>query len=638
MNSKKTPVLIPIQRTLSHFLTRRMRYGLLGLLACVLVLGFASGQEPLPVPSTPPITDPGSLPPPPPPGGGGGGATTPTPSGAGTIAVQSFCGDSSLGGVGFDPNTIDLESLLPTPNLWLRETMCIMDDYNIAKHTNSLGFALLFACFVYSLVNATYFFRSDQYFSIIGRLIIAAGLIFAQPVIAKGVMNAWEGIYNSLQTSVVDTATGELEQNMNTLAPQLKRLAIETAKYNFIASAIPAIKGIDVGNDLVGPFAKMTQEATRSLFMVMVLMGSVYGIYFLSIYVSGMIAVLAGVLLSVLAAMLVLPGMTSWFTRWFSMVFLSLAMVAVYPFVFSVVVRLGVSMPLSEISRVVTEMQALDDQTNNGTGGNLVELVKDVAENGMEAFIPKGFDWGKLYFRWIFALIVLVISVLASIFILQRIPALLSGFIGGNAGGAASAVTGSALAGVFAGGAAALGGAGGAVGGAAGALMKGGGGAPRGGSPRENQAALPPAGGSGGSGGSGSGGSGSGGSGGPGPSNASSGSPRDNQSGPVTMSATTADGGGNSGYSPTSGYASSGGGSGGSASLGGSSSNRGGGSLGSSRTPASLPSAGSTGAYAKGASASSNGAASVQRGDFRNDPSVKTVNTTATGGRTNPRG
>jgi hypothetical protein len=257
------------------------------------------------------------------------------------------------------------------------------------------------------------------------------------------------------------------------LAPQLKNLAVTTASLNFAAAVVPDAV-IDGPEELLQGFAKFTSEGVRGLFMVMVLIGSLYGIYFLAIYVSGLTAVLAGLLLSVLAPFLVLPGMTSWFTRWFSMVFLSLATIVILPFAFSIVVRLGVTAPMVDVITTSQQIQtefdgyiAAIELENPATLVNPYLLLRTLKGVFTET-LPFAQRLTELFLQWMFALILLVIAVLASIFMIQQLPRILSGFVGGTPGTSASPVSGAVLGGIAAG--AAL-----SAGGATGSLAKGGG-------------------------------------------------------------------------------------------------------------------------------------------------------------------
>jgi hypothetical protein len=358
----------------------------------------------------------------------------------------------------FDPTNVDLDTLLPTPQAWIDETLAIMERFNLAKNMNTLGFVLLFAGFVYGLVNATYFYRSDQYFTLFGRLIIAAGLIWGSPKIAESGLNMWTSIYNNLQSNVAGEAITTLEGHINTFSPIIKDWAVTSGTLSALGAVAPKPFGIDV----VKPVADMAQDFTRQLFTITVLMGSIYGIFFLAIYVSMLMMLLAGILLPVLAAFLVLPGMLSWFSRWLSMVVLSLSMIVVLPFMLHVVVSLGVSKPvetLATIAEGATEqinwLKTKADTENPGWTAKIWEYGTYIASMTSAALTVSG-NLAQIFIQWVFGLIILAIGVLAGIYLLQQIPSLLRGFIGGAAGSAAQAVSGSSIAGLAIGGAAAI--------------------------------------------------------------------------------------------------------------------------------------------------------------------------------------
>jgi Peptidase family M23 len=417
-------------------------------------------------------------------------------------------------GVNVDLAAIDLETLLPTPKKWLDATIKAMADFELAKHLNTLGFALLFCCFVYALVNANYFYQSDQYLPLFGRLIIAAGLIWGSPAITKSMVLTWESVHDNMHTSIVKPATTELQNGINNFAPLLALVGGATVLANTGGALTPdSVPGFDIVEKVLYGVGTITGQITSSLFALMVLLGSIYGIYLLMIYTSGMIAVLAGVLLPVLAAFLVLPGSASWFTRWFSMVVMSLVSVVVLPFVLYVVVMVGVKEPIAKSNAIAQQMVTEIEKVKTALekGPNLL-LTFFSASAGMAEYaarvIPVMLSAYKnlagLMLQWIFSLILLAIAVLAGVYILQQVPRVLTGFLGGAFGGAAGAVSGGALAAGIASSAGAFGGAASAGSNALAKSMGGKGGkdeatsqkqlaaAPAGGS----RAALPPAGGS----------------------------------------------------------------------------------------------------------------------------------------------
>jgi hypothetical protein len=375
--------------------------------------------------------------------------------------------------VPFGPITLDginLDGLLPEPITWMTATINTMNEYKLPGRLQTLGMVLLFACFVYSLVNSTAFVSSDQYFSIFARLIIAAGLIWGTPAITNGLMNSWFGIYNNMEATVVKPAVDDLEEHINNLGPWLVKAATVSNLAYLAAAIMPdnvevsaeggvvvasarASAAIDAGEELLKMLAQKADELTRLLFALMCLMGSMYGIYFLAIYTSGMIVIFAGVLLSVLAPFLVLPGSTAWFTRWFSMVFLALVTVTVFPFVMRVAVDQGVNKPIEEMNNIGEAMgQQLDylqkltastpkDWWDIGGWSSYVSRVSGGAITVAKNFVT-------ILLRWFFQSVILAICVMASIFLMQQVPRLITGFVGGAFGGMANATTGSALAGM----------------------------------------------------------------------------------------------------------------------------------------------------------------------------------------------
>jgi cold shock CspA family protein len=509
-----------------------------------------------------------------------------TPTAGGTGAPDQAGGfDGTIGTTG----EIDLQKILPTPHTFIVTTLEAMKKFNLAKHFNSLGLALLFACFVYSLVSANYFHRSDQYFAILGRLVIAAGLIMAAPTIAGTTMRLWETTYNTLEAKVARPAVETLEDNMNGFAPALKEVAGLTVVLETAAAVIPDTAGVDGFEEITKLLGQVTGQITKGLFTLMVLMGAVYGVYFLAIYTSALITILAGVLLPIIAAFLVLPGMASWFGKWLNMLIVSLVTLVIFPFVLFVAVELGVNQPVKNITNVFgfisQQGTALSSLTQNpppitdpGAWLKYLGQIKELLN-------PVGLIQ-RLIAQWIFDLVMIAVAILAAIFLMRQVPSLIGGFIGGVAGAAAGAVTGGALAGMLA--APSLG------------KIKGGGKSedkpmadnksqgPSSTTAGGSRAALPSAGGG----------------------------------SRAALPAATGGGGSSQASSPGGGSRAALPAAGGSG--GGSSGGSGGGGSGGSSSGAALPGAGGTSNYRSGGG---------QRGNLANDGSVNTVDTTATGGR-----
>jgi hypothetical protein len=384
----------------------------------------------------------------------------------------------------FSLDGVDFEGLLPQPTTWMTAAINLLVEYNMYGHANKLGIVLLFAFFVYSIASANLFFRTDEYFFIFARLAVAAGLVMGTGPVANGLNTMWSETYKWMEKTVVKPAVDDLEVhingNMNDLTiPVTERTtglaqtfavlaAISTFSevtavampdtVDLTADAFVAEAGvaIDAGEEFLNLMKQKSGQVAKMLLALMFLMGSLYGIYFLAIYGAGLIVVLAGFLLPILAPFLLLPGSSSWIMKWFNMVVLSLVVVTVMPFVFRIVVEQGVNAPIKETNSIGAEMArqleqfgeevkaSVPNSWNPLTWKESVVQFYDAVRGMVNAFFA-------VMVRWMFQAVILAISVLASIYVMQQIPRIITGFIGGAFGGAAGATTGGAIGGMIGG-------------------------------------------------------------------------------------------------------------------------------------------------------------------------------------------
>ena len=370
-------------------------------------------------------------------------------------------GNIDIDGSGIDPDDIDPDDpnapkpFLPTPKEWINATVGLMDqpDVDLASNFNKLGMALLFAFFVWSLLNITYYYQSDQYLNLFGRLIIASGLIFAAPVISKTTLTTWEATYNQMTERIVEPATTELEGQLGELGPSLRNLAILTATLKTLGGLVPDVVP---GGELIDELSGASGGLTKGLYGIMITMGSLYGIYLLAIYLSAMTVILAGVLLPILAAFLMLPGSGDWFNRWMSMVVLAFITTVAFSFIFSVVVTVGVNQPMKLVIEISQDMEAQMAVVQTAMGdipGSREGFLRKLNWFTGPAWISyttnlravtgaAAANMTRLMVQWMFSLVFLIIAVLSSIYIMQQLPGLLQGFIGGVTGRAAGAASG----------------------------------------------------------------------------------------------------------------------------------------------------------------------------------------------------
>ncbi len=342
------------------------------------------------------------------------------------------------------PKELRLENVFPTPEAWLDETNKLLDKNNIPTHLLNLGITLLFAGFVYSLVNVMRAHASDQLFLLFGRLIIAGGLILAAPNIRSGSTWIWTGAYDVMKANIVKPATDDLQKTLDELYPLLASLVSISVAGDFIgglAKNIPAVGG--VLSTLASSSASIATQSANGLLATMVMLSALYAVYFFAIYASGMIMILVGILVPVLLAFLVIPGMASWFSRWFAMGFTSLLMVLAFPILFSVVVTLGVNKPMENVNKQLEPVQQ--------SAKDLLQTLNGAPELNPMNVIPMSFwvttalaqttavAWKLI---WIavpltLSIILLIISVVACMYLMQQLPNLLASFTGGSAGSAA---------------------------------------------------------------------------------------------------------------------------------------------------------------------------------------------------------
>jgi hypothetical protein len=350
------------------------------------------------------------------------------------------------------PEPLVLENILPTPEVWMAETNKLLDQHNIPGYARDLGIALLFAGFVYSLVSLMRAHASDQLFLLFGRLIIAAGLIFAAPNIRSGSDWIWKGTYDVMKANVVKPAVDDLQKGLNDLYPLLASLASISVASKFIAAMMPDVPVLDAGEEGFTAVGDLAEQSARGLFIAMLMLAGLYGVYFLSIYGSGMIMILAATLVPVLMAFLVIPGMASWFNRWFAMAFTSLLMVVVFPLLFSVIVTLGVNKPMEKVNKELAGVQQTAQdfvKTLNTMPEVSIQKAPDLIGWSYTAIVQMATIGWKLIFVAVpltLSIVLLVLSVGASMYLMQQLPSLLSSFIGGNAGSAAHMPSGAAFA------------------------------------------------------------------------------------------------------------------------------------------------------------------------------------------------
>ena len=118
---------------------------------------------------------------------------------------------------------------MPDAKQWFGRTVLFLEGYrqNLGKQVDmfvlfrNIGWTLTFALFVYAIANANYFYRQDDYWQILGRLIIAVGLISGGPAINITLQNTWEELHDFSQEEFAASTNDSLMDSLFVMAQSL---------------------------------------------------------------------------------------------------------------------------------------------------------------------------------------------------------------------------------------------------------------------------------------------------------------------------------------------------------------------------------------------------------------------------------
>ena len=365
--------------------TKRHVLGLLTLLLLGFgLLGTVQAVEPVP-PDPPPTSDPNApLPPPPPePGPSEGGETLPVPglppeadgeSTIGQTAEGSLSGDIT----GFFTDRALLDRLTPDAVQWFERTVNYVegkrgdalestpsygvtggDGPNLFELFIDISWAIVFALFVYGLVNAIYFYRSDDHWQLFGRLFIAAALLWGAPDIGKTLATSWVEFHDFSQSAFAENTNSRMFQALGVMTAEAPSFLLAMAAFDKIDALATGGPGALV-TDVIGE-VNLGRQAKRlawlfQLTVVIVLV--MYGLHTLSIYSTGLVIVLAMLLLPVVSSLILLPGMSSYLSRWLSMVLTAFAGLLLSVIVYAVAMDLAFVIPLNNLGDQLTSTGA----------------------------------------------------------------------------------------------------------------------------------------------------------------------------------------------------------------------------------------------------------------------------------------
>lgn len=314
---------------------------------------------------------------------------------------------------------------------------------NLFKAFTGLGMTLTFGLFVYALLNANYFYRSDDYWQILGRLIIAAALILGTPAISGGLGKTWVETHDFTQDKFAANTNRKLFQSV---------ASIRAAIPSFIWG-LEAVKRLEkasaggLGATIRVPFMRnqysgeeKDQQRGRVIRMALLVIVLMYGLHMVTVYATGLVLIFAMLFLPVSAALLLWPGMNSYLTRWLSMVLTALAALVVSIIVYAMAMDIAFVTPLVNLWDGMTTFITGTADAISAVIPNVIDYATNPIEahreqmKEIEAVANKmdGVLVGTIAY-FIFNAIFIVVGMIIGLFLLLNFERFVAGFFGGAA-------------------------------------------------------------------------------------------------------------------------------------------------------------------------------------------------------------
>ena len=315
----------------------------------------------------------------------------------------------------------------------------------------NIGWAFTFALFVYAIVNANYFYRSDDYWKILGRLIIAVALISGTPAISKSMGNNWAKINDFTQKSFAADVNTQLFNSTLSIVASLPSFLAGLAAMDKLAEVS------DGGFSLSLPFSGGEEKGTtkaRAAMVVRIALGviiTMYSLHTFTIYSTSLVLILAMLFLPIVASLLLLPSTASYITRWVSMVLTAYASLIVGIVVYSMAMDIAFVAPLDNLGTSIVD-----------TGKSLIDTFSAVIPN-INIFDPESLQTVTEYADgvateskevvanmtntiglFVFYAIFMIVGMLVGVFLLLNFERMVAGFFGGAAASGANALFGAA--------------------------------------------------------------------------------------------------------------------------------------------------------------------------------------------------
>jgi hypothetical protein len=339
---------------------------------------------------------------------------------------------------------------LPDPISWLSEVHRFVTANGFHTGMIQIGWAVLFVGFLVGLSRVAYYASEGEWWAVYARLLLGMVILVNASPIQQGTLSTWNGLYTWSSNLNGETIQTDLEQGALEVGALLGPILIVGGGAAMFGGRIAAgttaagnaglVNGVKVakfgGGQSLGLFTRVLMYAFLPVF----------SIYAALVFLSGLTILLGMLLLPLAGAMAVFPGGLSWWGRWFGMITGGLVNILVLPILFNIVILLGMLGPMDVMQ---SGLQRASDSLQGIVGGIDGTASLDDPAFPRDPRKISGYLLDKLYGDimapiealehviggWILSLVALVMGMLIALYLMRNFDRVITGFIGGIAGG-----------------------------------------------------------------------------------------------------------------------------------------------------------------------------------------------------------
>lgn len=340
---------------------------------------------------------------------------------------------------------------LPDPISWLSEVHSFVLTHGFNDGIERIGWAVLFVGFLTGLARVAYYASEAEWWAIFGRLLLGVIILSNLSPIQKGTLSMWNNLYTWSSAINGENVKTDLAQGSKEVGLLLGPIIIVGGGAAMFGGRIAALAagsgnaGVVTGVNA----AKFGSGRSLGLFTRILMYGflPVFTVYAALVFLSGLTILLGMLLLPLAGAMAVFPGGLSWWSRWFGMITSSLVNIMVLPVLFNIVILLGMLGPMDVMQ---THLQKANTSVKSIFGTVDVDALADkpgrfnldplkTAEYLIDSSIARlqaPFDaLAHVIGGWLLSLVALVMGMFIALYLMRNFDKVITGFIGGVAGG-----------------------------------------------------------------------------------------------------------------------------------------------------------------------------------------------------------